>query len=113
MGKRAEAQSRVSRAEAQRRVVVDEACGDDDRVGWVLVADAPVASPQSLKKAGSLKGSTRTETLKKGMVVVRVQGGMKKWTFEGLDDNAGTGLRVPVELPGPGAVVVGTGGAVS
>jgi hypothetical protein len=34
VGKRAEAQSGVSRAEAQIRVVVDEACGDDDRVGY-------------------------------------------------------------------------------
>jgi len=33
VGKRAEAQSGVSWAEAQMKVVVDEACGDDDRVG--------------------------------------------------------------------------------
>jgi hypothetical protein len=32
VGKWAEAQSGVSRAEAQIRVVVNEACGDDDRV---------------------------------------------------------------------------------
>jgi indoleamine 2,3-dioxygenase len=29
--------------------------------------------------------------------------GSKKWTFEGLDDDAGTGLRVPAELSGPSA----------
>jgi indoleamine 2,3-dioxygenase len=29
--------------------------------------------------------------------------GSKKWTFEGLDDDAGTGLRVPTELSGPSA----------
>jgi indoleamine 2,3-dioxygenase len=29
--------------------------------------------------------------------------GSKKWTFEGLDDDAGTGLRIPAELSGPSA----------
>jgi indoleamine 2,3-dioxygenase len=29
--------------------------------------------------------------------------GSKKWTFEGLDGDAGTGLRVPAELSGPSA----------
>jgi indoleamine 2,3-dioxygenase len=29
--------------------------------------------------------------------------GSKKWTFEGLDDDAGTGLRIPTELSGPSA----------
>ena len=29
--------------------------------------------------------------------------GSKKWTFEGLDEDAGTGLRVPAELSGPSA----------
>ena len=29
--------------------------------------------------------------------------GSKKWTFEGLDDDAGAGLRVPAELSGPSA----------
>jgi indoleamine 2,3-dioxygenase len=29
--------------------------------------------------------------------------GSKKWIFEGLDDDAGTGLRVPAELSGPSA----------
>jgi indoleamine 2,3-dioxygenase len=29
--------------------------------------------------------------------------GSKKWTFEGLDDDAGTGLRDPAELSGPSA----------
>jgi indoleamine 2,3-dioxygenase len=29
--------------------------------------------------------------------------GSKKWTFEGLDDDAGTGLRIPEELSGPSA----------
>ena len=29
--------------------------------------------------------------------------GSKKWTFEGLDDDAATGLRVPPELSGPSA----------
>jgi indoleamine 2,3-dioxygenase len=29
--------------------------------------------------------------------------GSRKWTFEGLDDDAGTGLRVPTELSGPSA----------
>jgi indoleamine 2,3-dioxygenase len=29
--------------------------------------------------------------------------GSNKWTFEGLDDEAGTGLRVPAELSGPSA----------
>ena len=29
--------------------------------------------------------------------------GSRKWTFEGLDDDAGTGLRVPAELSGPSA----------
>ena len=58
MGKRAEAQSGVSWAEAQMKVVVDEACGDDDSGrGLVLVVDAPGTSPQSLEKVGTLKES--------------------------------------------------------
>ena len=68
------------RAEAQMRVVVDEACDDDDngvvgrQMPWVCV------SPQSLEKTGILKGSTldqstKTPPKKGGMVVVRVQGG--------------------------------------
>src|SRR5713101_74394 len=51
-------QNGVSRAEAQMRVVVDEACGDDDSGrGLVLVVDAPGVSPQSLEKVGTLKES--------------------------------------------------------
>jgi hypothetical protein len=63
------------RAEAQMRVVVNEACNDDNGV----LGQMPLGvSPQSLEKTVTLEGSTldqRTKTLKKGMVVVRVQGG--------------------------------------
>jgi hypothetical protein len=64
------------RAEAQMRVVVNEACDDDD--DGVLGQMPLGVSPQSLEKTATLEGSTldqSTKTLKKGMVVVRVQGG--------------------------------------
>ena len=77
MGKRAEAQRGVSRTEAQIWVVVNEACGDDDMVCGS--GQMPRCVPRSLEKAGTLKGGAldqSTETLKNGMVVVRVQGGI-------------------------------------
>lgn len=78
VGKRAGAHCGVLRAEAQIGLVVNEACGDDDMC--VVVGRCPGASPQSLERTGNLKGNVlgqKTKTLKKGMVVVRVQGGMR------------------------------------
>ena len=64
------------RAKAQMRVVVDEACDDDD--DGVGGGQMPWVSPQSLEKTGTLMGALSTgvpRPQKRGMVVVRVQGG--------------------------------------
>jgi len=74
VGKRAEAQSGVSRAETQLRVVVnDEGCGDDgggsEQMPWVR----PHSPWRRLEPSrGALDQSALT--LKKGMVI-RVRGG--------------------------------------
>jgi hypothetical protein len=60
-------------------VVVNEACGNDDD-GVCGSGRCPGCVPTVLEKTVALKGNAlgqSTETLKKGMVVVRVQGGME------------------------------------
>jgi hypothetical protein len=69
-----------SRVEAQKGLVVDEACATT----WLVVADAPRASPQSLERAGNLKRSdlgqkpqgerSRPEYQDREMDLVRVRG---------------------------------------
>ena len=52
-------------------------------------------SPQSLEKTGTLKGNTldqSTDTPKKGMVVVRVQGGCVDFVSQRPTDSQGQGL---------------------
>jgi hypothetical protein len=91
-GERAETQGGVSRAEAQMTVVVNEACGDDMLCGS---GQMPRVRPglsvlgEDWHPRGERSRSRHsTETLKRGMVVVRIQGGMNTFwyaTSAGID----------------------------
>ena len=72
-------------------VVVNEACGDDDDDdddGVCRSGRCPRCVPTVLEKTVALKGSAldqSTETLKKEIVVVRVQGGIKAEQIGGVE----------------------------
>jgi len=77
VGKRAEAQNGVLRAEAQKKLVVNGACGDDDMC--VVVGRCPRCVPTVLGEGWKPQGERprpKYQDPRRGMVVVRVQGGM-------------------------------------